>query len=271
MDTYIGFDSAWTDKQKSSGAICTVTMDGSKLHAFIPPRLATFSEALEFIRSARTEGVTQLALDQPTIVPNLSGSRPVEKVAGSVIGWMGGGVQPSNRGRTGMFCDASPIWKFLQTLNSVEDPEEARVARHGLYRMEVFPALALASFDPGFFGRLAAPKYNPVIRKKFRLTDWKRVARAAAREAEIYQCAAVAEWCREAEAFGTPRKADQDRLDAILCLLIALRWRLMPREASIMLGDLANGYIVAPCSPQVRERLQRAAQQRSVKVDGRAR
>ena len=48
------------------------------------------------------------------------------------------------------------------------------------------------------------------------------------------------------KAAGLPRKADQDRLDAALCLLIALRWRLRPRDQSVLLGDLASGYIVAP-------------------------
>jgi predicted RNase H-like nuclease len=70
----------------------------------------------------------------------------------SLVGWRGGGVQPANRGELGMFCDASPISRFLTALETKEDLEQARVATDGLYLIEVFPALALASFGTAFFG-----------------------------------------------------------------------------------------------------------------------
>ena len=37
----------------------------------------------------------------------------------------------------------------------------------GLYVIEVFPAIALASLDTRFFGRLRAPRYNPDRKKTF--------------------------------------------------------------------------------------------------------
>jgi predicted RNase H-like nuclease len=75
--------------------------------------LASFSEAEAIIRAETLEvGKSLIALDQPTIVPNLSGSRPVDKVAGALISWVGGGVQPANRSKLGMFDDAAPIWRF---------------------------------------------------------------------------------------------------------------------------------------------------------------
>jgi predicted RNase H-like nuclease len=48
-----------------------------------------------------------VALDQPTVVPNLTSNRPEERLVGSLVGWNGGGTQSSNRGKVGMFCDAS--------------------------------------------------------------------------------------------------------------------------------------------------------------------
>ena len=184
MDIYIGFDSAWTDNPKAPGAICAVGIENGRPGRFHAPQLVSFDQALTFIQNARsTDGATIVALDQPTVVPNLTSMRPVERVAASLVSWLGGGVQPSNRGRLGMFCDASPIWRFLAALRAEENPEQARVASRGLYLMEVFPALALASLDAGFFGRLRAPRYNPDRRKTFLMADWVRVAEAAAREA----------------------------------------------------------------------------------------
>jgi len=270
MDVFIGFDSAWTDNPKAPGAISAIALKSGVPVRFEAPRLASFDDALTFIRAQRSDnGTTLVALDQPTIVPNPTSLRPVERTAASLVSWLGGGVQPSNRGRLGMFCDASPIWRFLGALDAVERPEEARAASQGLFLIEVFPALALASLDPRFFGRLAAPRYNPDRRKTFRAGDWVRVAAVAAGHFRALGCIQAAEWCDDASLIEQPRKADQDRLDSALCLLIALRWRLRPRAESLMLGDLARGYMVMPASADVRTRLATKAREHAVPVDGR--
>jgi predicted RNase H-like nuclease len=269
MDIYIGFDSAWTDNPKAPGAICAVGIENGNPTRFHAPQLVSFDQALTFIQKTRSEtGVTLIALDQPTVVPNLISMRPVERVAASLVSWLGGGVQPSNRGRRGMFCDASPIWRFLTALGAEESPELARTAGNGLYLMEVFPALALASLDTRFFGRMSAPRYNPARKKTFLMADWVHVAEVAAREADLVGCKELMEWCRAAGRNAHPRKADQDRLDSALCALIALHWRLRPREASLLLGDLTTGYMVLPASREVRDYLTNPARKHLVAMDG---
>jgi predicted RNase H-like nuclease len=178
---------------------------------FYAPQLVSFVQALKFIQEIATEdGVTLVALDQPTVVANLTSMRPVDRVAASVVGWLGGGVQPANRGRRGLFCDNAPIWRFLLALGATENPEMARTAASGLFLMEVFPALALPSMEPNFFGRLSAPKYNPNRKRTFRLADWVRVAEVAAQEASSFGCEDFAHWCRSAGAIERPQKSDQD-------------------------------------------------------------
>jgi predicted RNase H-like nuclease len=272
MDTYIGFDSAWTDNPKAPGAICAVGIEDGAPVRFHAPQLVSFDQALEFIRSVHPEsGNTLIALDQPTVVRNLTGMRPVERVAASLVGWLGGGVQPSNRGRRGMFCDASPIWAFvkaLEALGAVQNPERARVAADGLYLMEVFPALALASLSAGFMRPLGGPRYNPDRKKTFRANDWVSVTEVAAQEANALGCVELAGWCRDAGNIAEPRKADQDKMDSALCVLIALRWRRRSRGESLLLGDPTTGYMVLPSRPAVRERLTVAARKHSVPMDG---
>ena len=265
MDTLIGFDSAWTDKKSAPGAICALLVDEGRTVTFHPPRLSTFDEALEFIESVKSpDGATLIALDQPTIVPNLTSMRPVERVAASLISWIGGGVQPANRGKVGMFCDASPIWSFLGRLGATEDPEAARTATTGTHVMEVFPALSLPSLDPQFFNRLSGPRYNPGRKKTFRLEDWQKVARVAEAQFVSFGVPDAAEWCAIDAERDQPTKADQDRLDAMLCLLVAMHWRLAPRDQSIMLGDLDTGYMIFPASENVRERITSRAKEQGV-------
>ena len=81
-------------------------------------------------------------------------------------------------------------------------------------------------------------------------------------------CKELAEWCRTAGRAAQPRKAGQDKLDSALCVLIALHWRLRPREASLLLGDLTTGYMVLPASREVREYLINPARKLSVAMDG---
>jgi len=134
MDTFVGFDSAWTNNPQAPGAVCAVTFADGAAVDFQCPRLARFDQALAFIQELRFRSEFLLvAIDQPTIVPNIMSMRPVERVAASLVSWLGGGVQPANRGRLGMFCDASPIWEFLKALGATEDPEQARTAIKGQY------------------------------------------------------------------------------------------------------------------------------------------
>ena len=263
----IGFDSAWTDHPKKPGAISVIRIKDNVFSLARQPELCSFAEAEAIIGiEQEVSAKCIVALDQPTIVPNLTGSRPVDKVSGSLISWAGGGVQPASRAKRGMFDDAAPIWRFKTALGASDDPEGARLAARGLFLVEVFPALALVLLEPSFHQRLAAPKYNPSYRSKFRPDDWRKVAHCAAAIAERYDIAEAAEWCRLSAAMTLPRKADQDRLDAMLCALVGLHWLLEPRERSLMIGDLQTGYIVAPAPGGLPERLVDAAHIRGVKL-----
>ena len=166
-----------------------------------------------------------------------------------------------------MSTDGAPIWSFLRDLGATEDPERGRSANVGLYVMEVFPALALPAFHEDFCGRLRAPRYNPA-RRTFRKEDWLRVVDVVAAEAKKLGCSIVAEWCTPLKAVANPRKSDQDRLDAVICLIIAIRWRLSPREQSVMIGDTTQGYIIAPVTDETRWRLKARADLSGVAVDG---
>ena len=264
---FAGFDSAWANNAEAPGAICSVHFDGTGFTNFRPPELVGFDRALDYIRAVRRPGApTIVALDQPTIVPNATGMRPAEKVVASLISWMGGGVQPANTRRP-LFGRAAPVTLFLRQLGAAEDPEMARTADHGLHLMEVFPALALPSLEAAFFGLRKGPRYNPVRRKTFRIEDWRAVVDAAKREATNLRCTPLVGWIEEIRANTAPKKEHQDRLDAAVCLLIAIRWRLLKREQSVAIGDLKNGYIVAPVSGPVFKRLREVAAERGVPID----
>lgn len=263
----VGFDSAWTDNARAPGALCVLRQTPKGWQAD-EPVLARFDAALDVIQAeaAKCQKVL-VAIDQPTIVPNATGSRPADNVAASVVSFIGGGVQPASRSKLGMFDDLAPIWRFKTSLNASDDADAART-RGGTFLMEVFPALALASLAPRFYARRAAARYNPANRKTFRPADWIAVVELVAELTMKADITGLDAWCARHALLAPPRKADQDCLDAILCALIGHRWLTAPRQDSVLIGDLARGYMVVPASPDVRARLTRAAALRGVPIDG---
>ena len=110
MDVYIGFDSAWTDNPKAPGAICAIAIKDRQPLRFYAPQFVSFNQALTFIKSVSADdGVTLIALDQPTVVPNSTGMRPVDRVAASLAGWLGGGATRQQR-------KAGHVLQFLANL-----------------------------------------------------------------------------------------------------------------------------------------------------------
>jgi predicted RNase H-like nuclease len=267
--TVVGFDSAWTDNAKAPGAVCAIRCDHDGHLSSSDPQLASFDQAFDFIAAEQLKcDVCIVALDQPTIVPNLGGMRPVDKVAASLISWLGGGVQPANRSKKGMFDDDAPIWRLKRRLSASDDAEAARSAEQGLFLIEVFPALALPSLEAAYFGRLVAPRYNPGNRRRFRLPDWTGVTSMVHRHATTLGLSSLATWASNASLILNPRKSDQDKLDAAICALVGMLWRSKNRSETIMVGTAELGYMIAPASPEVRARLRKAAAVHNVPIDG---
>ena len=93
-EAFVGFDSAWAGK--APGGIAWATFEGDRLAAFTEPKLARFDEAARIIETLRSEcDYVLVAVDQPTLVPNETGSRPVDRIARCLISKLGSGVQPA--------------------------------------------------------------------------------------------------------------------------------------------------------------------------------
>ncbi len=275
-EAFVGFDSAWAGN--APGGIASAAFSPDRLVDVRLPEPAGFDEAAEiFEELASTHDYVLVAIDQPTIVPNQTGSRPVDRVAASLISRLRGGVQPANQGKTmsgrtiqskvRMFGPEAPIWRFIQRLDAVQNPPESRSAATGRHMVEVFPALALPALEPAILERKRAARYNPANRRRFSLPDWRLVARAASRHAAALHLDDLAEWARDLAELPKPSKTDQDCLDAAICLIVALHWRKAPRNQVTVIGDAQLGYMVSPVTPATHAILQSAAAKRGVPID----
>lgn len=254
----IGFDSAWTPRNR--GAIVAVVQnDDGSFRDLGEPQPADFIEAEDAIRRWRTATLgaqSVILLDQPTVVSNGTGQRPVEHIVSSCVSLRYGGMQPANTGRADMFGSGAPVWRFLGQFGGACNP--LFVIGGDAVVIETYPVLTMIALgwlreDARVGGRL--PKYNPQRRKTFSIDDWQFVCRMASSAFDRRGLVGITRWLDEAHGRDRPRKVDQDKLDACLCLLVGLQ--LAEGGECLMVGELQTGYIVVPHCARLQNELER--------------
>lgn len=252
----VGFDAAWT--AANLGALVGVLLrDDGAFQEFGPPRRVDYRQAEVIISQWQkmwSPASTIVLLDQPTIVENATGQRPVEHIVCSAVSLRHGGMQPANTARKDMFGEEAPVWTFLARFGGPADPLGAVVPTQVV---ETYPVLAMISLgwtlaDSRRTGRL--PKYNPQRRKTFSQSDWEHVCRVVSRALSEQGLARLSQWADEEAQNRSPRKSDQDCLDACVCLLVALQ--LASGTECLMVGNHQTGYIVVPDSMELRSELE---------------
>jgi predicted RNase H-like nuclease len=220
----VGFESAWT-LTKSGAIVGVLQLDDGTFRELGSAQSANYLQAESVILQWQVDHVpaaTIVLLDQPTIVNNAVGQRPVENLAGSAVSLRYGGMQPANTGRAQMFGKLAPMWSFLTRFGGPADPFEM-VADTRVF--ETYPVLAMMALgwmlpDSRAKGRL--PKYNPARKKTFSNADWKHVCRLAADAFRERGLMRIVRWIESEAQNASPNKSAQDGLDACLCLLVAL-------------------------------------------------
>lgn len=254
----VGFDSAWTPGKRGAIVAAIQNGDGS-FRDLGDPQIADFREAEDAIRkwqSDQSPTSTVILLDQPTIVSNSTGQRPVENIVSSCVSLRRGGMQPANTARSDMFGPGAPVWAFLTQFGGAADPLAPLPCGASVF--ETYPVLAMIALgwmqeDSRTAGRL--PKYNPERKKTFSIADWRHVCCMASAAFWKRGLVGTVRWIDELRDRERPKKGDQDRLDACLCLLVALH--LVEREKNcLMVGSRQTGYIVVPHCPDLQRELE---------------
>lgn len=254
----VGFDSAWTPGKRGA-IVAAIQNDDGAFRVLGDPQIANFREAEDAIRRWQAElspVSTVILLDQPTIVNNSAGQRPVENIVSSSVSLRHGGMQPANTARADMFGEGAPVWTFIDQFGGAADPLTPRPGDDAVV-FETYPVLVLIALgwlreDLRHAGRL--PKYNPERKKTFSLEDWQYVCTMASAAFQERDLGGIARWIDEAHDKDRPGKRDQDKLDACLCLLVALH--MAEGRDCLMVGDHQSGYIVVPHSPSLQSELE---------------
>jgi predicted RNase H-like nuclease len=251
----VGFDSAWTASNTGAIGGC-VRLDDGSLRELGEPRVVDYPGATDLIVEwQRQEAAvsTLVLLDQPTIVKNATGQRAVENIVSSAVSLRYGGMQPANTARTEMFGVDAPVWRLLERFGGAADPLGRSTATCVLETYPVLTMIAMGWMLPDRRSKGRLPKYNPERRKTFSFSDWAHVCGKTSAEFRNRGLGGVADWIDALAQQRRPRKSDQDKLDACLCLLVALD--LAEHRDCLMVGNVQTGYIVVPGAKDLRQEL----------------
>ena len=126
--------------------------------------------------------------------------------------------------------------------------------------------MALPALESGFMElrgrkRTYAARYDP-SRDNFSPDDWGLVCETVKNYSAKFHLQSLSQWASVmVKPWDSPRKPEkrhQDKIDAALCLIIALMWRRQSKEVWVI-GNLNRGYIVTPTSGETRPILRDAA------------
>lgn len=243
MDGFLvgGFDSAWGAGAKGALAYLEVksTNDNPKLRLAEVPRSVSWQQATADVVERRP---LVLAIDQPLIVQNPDGCRPVERTLAQRLHAAHCAAYPANLTNP-CFQPNAPIWRFLHDLNTngfEHDPfgarEDGSAATKHRY-VECYPHLAIL----GLSGLDRILKYKV---RHANVEHWQRLLQLIAERVVGFDPA----------DFARQTKANEDRVDAVVCAIVAAQWSI-PSWDCALIGSLATGYMVTPMSTLLRERL----------------
>jgi predicted RNase H-like nuclease len=237
---FTGFDSAWS--AVNSGAICDLLLEGGALQLAAEPVIASWDWALARAREDTKVDLHVWAVDQPIVVSNEEGSRPVERcLASALMADFGCGARPANLGMP-FWAEGAPVWNFIRALQErgyQHNPMAIPGAGSGRFYFECYPHPAIL----GLFDLGGILKYKVDHRN---LSDWQiliRLLRSLA-SADL----PIRNICSFVQEDLPQNKRNEDKLDSIISAYVAAYWWRYGIERSTSIGDLSTGYMVTPHS-----------------------
>ncbi len=184
-----------------------------------------------------------VAVDAPTIIPNLTGMRVPDRLAHQQFGRYHAGCYPANLGlpfaqRTVAFGQLLEQRKFLH------EPLLPMTQSAGRYQLEVYPHVAMIHLFR--LKRILKYKKGRVAERRQGLTQLRQHILdrlpglvPSLNRPDLMQIP-------EVPATGIAMKALEDCLDSLICAYVAAHWWYWGLEKNWVLGDRSTGYIVVP-------------------------
>lgn len=252
MVYFTGFDSAWGGK--APGAMCDLREVDGALEFVGPPRRLSWDQAIRRVDEWAAWDDHVVAIDQSLVVPNITGMRPVErKLASALMHPFRCGAHASNTGNARCFGRDAGIWRFADALAERgyrQEPMAVARAERGRFFFECYPHTAfLGLFD-----------LDRVLRYKHHCRDreaWREALRLVRSLGDPGRAPRLVGVEQQVPADWRQTKEHEDLLDAIVTAYVGAYFRAHGTERSLVVGDLATGYMVTPVSARTGAALRR--------------
>lgn len=237
---FLGIDLGW-----SSGAsgLCCLAWQDNNLRILSLERLTSLAEILDWVDCWALEPVpAMVAVDAPTLIPNLTGMRLCDRLAHRYFGRYHAGCYPANQGlpfaaRTVAFGEQLTMRGFVHAPSLITQ-------QPGRYQIEVFPHAAMIYL----FERQQIIKY-----KKGKLSD-RRVGLEQLRAAMLkffprLEPSLFPLDLPEIPHTGLALKDLEDRWDSLICAYVGAHWWYWGTARNWVLGGVDSALGAPPPNP----------------------
>lgn len=239
----VGLDLAWGER--NGDGLCLLAAQAGAIRVLETAHVFGDAALLAWLgtRCPPAPAPAMILFDAPLLCPNLTGSRPVDRLTHTLFGRFHAGAHPANAAR----CPrplrlAAAVRRELGFQVGWQNPRHARLA------VETFPHPAMVRWLE--LSRIVKYKRGPVAARRTEfarlqglLRTWLTAALPELVSTPALQETLTATWTKPAE----------DRLDAMVCALIGYwHWR-DNGERSEVIGDEETGFILLPAVARMQD------------------
>ncbi len=242
---FIGIDLAWRDGKKPSGA---AALKGDRQRArLVDAALVPCADVLAYVER-HTRGSTVVAIDAPLVIRNETGQRHCETLVSRSYGAREASCHTSN---LSLYRDAASVRLAaqLESLGFRHAPGVAHLEGEHVM-LEVYPHAALLELFR--LPRIIKYKKGNVTRRRCGQQDLQhRLKELSLFSPPVEATPKLSEQLSidTNSLRGAALKANEDRLDAIVCAYIAYYYWFWGSGGTRLFGDVDSGYIIVPTPP----------------------
>ena len=237
----MGIDLAWGER--NGDGLCLIDVGSTRARVVESAHLFGDAALLDWLeRRLPADRAALLCLDAPVVCPNVTGSRPVDRLAQTLFARFHAGPHPANAARCGRVLRV--VEALRARLGCGFPGATAAPLRPQRTLLEVFPHPAIVRMFE--LSRIVRYKRKPGRTAEFCRGEFRRLQELL-RTWLATACPEFEPSETLAELLAAPLdKPAEDRLDALVCALVGyLHWRSRG-EATEMIGDIETGFMLLP-------------------------
>jgi predicted RNase H-like nuclease len=237
---FIGIDFGW--KSQPSG-LCCLELIAGKLQIIDLDRCESITDIFAWIDNhVPPHQPAIIAVDAPTLIPNITGSRLPDKLTHKYFGKYHAGCYPANQNLP--FAERTINFGLeLESRGFLHAPT-ITPQTPGRYQIEVFPHPATINLFQ--LERILKYKKGRINERRLELIKLLNyilhiLPTLTPSLSSLHLCGSL-----EIPTTGVALKAVEDKLDSLICAYVAAHWWYWGEELNLVLGDRTTGYIVIP-------------------------